>query len=121
MIKDKYETLVKKLIEATEKGTVEWEKTSANNEFQTKLGNSAVSVSFYDPEDFTSIFSIDNESDKRKYYCLSLINSEGKMIDCEIKHQNEVGYERLKDLHSEARRKFFKVDETLDEILKTLK
>lgn len=120
MIKDKYETLTRKLIEATGKGTVEWEKTSANNEFQARLGNNAVSISFFDPGDFASILTIDNGSDKGIYYCLSLINSEGKMIDCEIKHQDEYGYERLKDLYSEARRKFFKVDETLDEILKNL-
>ena len=120
MIRDKYETLIRKLIEATEKGTVDWEKTSSNNEFLTRLGRNAVSISFYDPEDFVGFLTINNGSDKKKYYCLSLINSEGKTIDCEIKYQSESGYERLKDLYSEARRKFFKVDEALDDILKNL-
>lgn len=48
------------------------------------------------------------------------MNSNGEMIECDTKEKGEPGFERLKTLFEEARRKYYKVDETIDDILKAL-
>ena len=122
MIKDKYDIIITKLMDATGKGTVVWEKTSSNDEFQVKLGANAVTISYYDPSDWVANLVIgSNELSKKESCSLSIINSEGVIIDNETIEKGERGYERLKTLYDEARRKYFKVDETLDDILNTLK
>ncbi len=122
MIKDKYEAIISKLLNATEKGSVAWEKTSSNDEFQVKLGSNAVSISHYDPSDWISNLVIGNNGATKRESCsLSIINSEGLIIDNETIEKGDHGYDRLKSLYDEARRKYFKVDEALDDILETLK
>ena len=122
MIKDKYEAIITKLLNATEKGSVAWEKTSSNDEFQVKLGSNAVSINHYDPSDWISNLVIGNNGATKRESCsLSIINSEGLVIDNETIEKGDYGYDRLKSLYDEARRKYFKVDEALDDILETLK
>jgi len=121
MIKEKYEALIKKLIDATDSGKIEWEKTSSKDEYQTKIGDNAVSIGFFDPEDLanTSIFVTSGVKPKMHYY-LNVMNSEGVQVDSEQRELNDVGYTDLKILYHEARRKYLKVDETLDAILNNL-
>ncbi len=121
MIKEKYETLITKLIEATDNGKIEWEKTSTKAELQTKIGVNAINVGFYDPDDLTNSFIIhtDGVMPKRHYY-LDVFNSDGVQVDSEKKEFEDSGYDQLKTLYNEARRKYLRVDETLDDILKNL-
>ncbi len=119
MIKEKYDALISKLINATEKGGVVWEKTSSSNEFQAKLGDNAVSISHYDPDSFEA-FIISSPRKSIPSYSLNIINSDGNIIDGDTKEKDEDGYDRLKTLFEEARRKYFRVDETIDDILGVL-
>lgn len=119
MIKDKYDELISKLTEATGKGTVAWEKTSSSNEFQVKLGDNAVTISFYDPASFSFIVGGAGNRNVPEY-SFGIVNSNGEMIECDTKEKGEPGFERLKTLFEEARRKYYKVDETIDDILKAL-
>lgn len=121
MIKEKYETLIKKLIEATDNGDVEWEHTSAKDEYQAKIGENAVSIGFYDPDDLAnSLIVYPNGVRPQLHYYLSIMNSKGIEVDSEEREANDPGFEKLKTLYHEARRKFLKVDETLDDILNNL-
>lgn len=119
MIKEKYETLISKLIVATANGNLTWEKTSSRNEFQVKLGNNGVSISYYDPEKYGYLSGIPVNNQKPSV-SLEVINSDGKEIDGETIEKGQKDYERLLDLYKEARRQCLHVDETLDEILKSL-
>lgn len=121
MIKEKYEALIKKLIVATDSGKIEWEKTSSKDEYQTKIGNNAVSVGFFDPEDLANTFILSTNGGRPKmHYYLDVMNSEGVQVDSEERELNDAGYTDLKNLYHEARRKYLKVDETLDAILNNL-
>lgn len=121
MIKEKYEVLIKKLVEATDNGDVEWEHTSAKDEYQAKIGENAVSIGFYDPDDLANTFIVNPNGTRPKlHYYLSIMNSKGIEVDSEEREPNDSGFEKLKTLYHEARRKYLKVDETLDDILNNL-
>ena len=121
MIKEKYEALIKKLIDATDNGTIVWEKTSSKDEYQTKIGQNGVNVGFFDPEDLANSFLImPNGSKPKLHYYLNIINSEGIEVDSEEREINDAGFEKLQTLYHEVRRKYLKVDETLDDILKNI-
>lgn len=119
MIKEKYKTLISKLIEATRTGNLTWEKTSSTNEFQVKLGNNGVSISYYDPEKYGYIPGLTVNVQKNSV-SLVIINSEGNEIDGETYEKGDLGYDRLYGLYKEARRQCLHVDETLDEIINSL-
>ena len=121
MIKEKYEALIKKLIDATDNGTIVWEKTSSKDEYQTKIGQNGVNVGFFDPEDLANSFLImPNGSKPKLHYYLNIINSEGIEVDSEEREINDAGFDKLRTLYHEVRRKYLKVDETLDDILKNI-
>lgn len=121
MIEEKYEALIKKLIKATDEGKIEWERTSSLNEFQTKVGNNAVSIGFYDPEDIVNMVLLTaNGSRPPMHYYMTLFNSDGVQVDNEERGRNDLGFSDLKKLFREVRRKYLKVDETLDDILNNI-
>lgn len=119
MIEDKYEALISKLVEATINGQLAWEKTSASNEFQVKLGNNAVSISYYDPNIYGYI-PAPSVNIQKPTVSIIIINSDGKEVDGETREKGDAGYDKLYNLYKDARRKCLNVDETLDEILKNL-
>lgn len=119
MIKEKYEALITKLVEATTKGDLNWEKTSSLNEFQVKLGNNGVSVSYYDPQKYGLLSGLDFRVQK-PMVSIVIQNSEGIEVDGETWEKGEAGYEKMLGLYKEAKRQSLHVDETLDEILKNL-
>lgn len=121
MIKEKYETLIRKLFEATGEGKIEWEETSSKNEYLTKIGNSAVSIGFYDPDDLTNSFYYSpSGAAPELFYYLSIFNSDGKLIDNETMKESDPDFETMKTLYQEVRRAYYKVDKTLDDILNNL-
>lgn len=119
MTKEKYDTLVDKLTNSTESGKVEWEQTSSKDEYQTKIGDNAISVGYYDPNNLANIVFNTNTVNKLYYY-LNVYNSKGVQVDSEEREVNESGYAKLKYLFQVAKSKYFKADETLDDILETL-
>lgn len=119
MIKEKYDALIAKLTEATKNGAIKWEKTSSSNEFQVRLGNNGVSISFYDPSKYGYVSGLTFNVEKPSV-SLVIINSDGIEVDGETIEKGESGYNILLELYKEVRRKCLRVDETLDEILKKL-
>lgn len=116
MIKEKYKTLISKLIEATRNGNLTWEKTSSTNEFQVKLGNNGVSISYYDPEKYGYIPGLAVNIQKPSV-SMVIINSNGDEIDGETYEKDDIGYDKILGLYKDARRQCLHVDETLDEII----
>lgn len=120
MIQKKLDELIDKLTSSTESGQVEWERTSSKNEYQTKIGENAVSVGYYDPNDLANLVAISLNSVNKCYCYLSIYNSQGVAVDYEERFWGDPNYDKLKDLYQIAKRNYYKVDETLDAILKKL-
>lgn len=120
MIQEKFDELVGILTSSTESGKVDWEQSSSKDEYQTKIGDNAISVGLFDPNSLASmIFSSDRSN--KLYYYINVYNSKGLQVDSEERAVNEIGFAKLKNLYQIAKRKYFKADETLDDILDILK
>lgn len=121
MIQEKYEELVKKLADSTQSGKIEWEQSSSKDEYQTKIGENAISVGYFDSNDLANILLNSNKANSRKnYYYINIYNSKGTQVDSEDRELNEQGYDILKDLFHIAQGNYYKADETLNDILETL-
>lgn len=121
MIQEKYEELVKKLADSTQSGKIEWEQSSSKDEYQTKIGDNAISVGYFDSNDLANILLNSNKANSRKnYYYINIYNSKGTQVDSEDRELNEQGYDILKDLFHIAKGNYYKADETLNDILETL-
>lgn len=120
MTQERYDTLIDKLTNSTELGKIKWEQTSSKDEYQTKIGDNAISVGYFDPNNIANILASATFSNNKNYYYLNIYNSKGVQVDTEERVANEAGYIKLRNLYQAAKRKYNKVDETLDEILDVL-
>ena len=120
MIQKKLDVLIDKLTSSTESGKVEWERTSSKNEYQTKIGENAVSVGLYDPNDLANLVTVNFGVVNKKYCYLNVYNSQGVIVDSEEIFIGDQNYGKLNCLFQMAQRNYYKADETLDDILKKL-
>lgn len=111
IISEKYNRLIKALVDATEAHKVTWEKVSRLNEYKTSFGKEAVSIQCRErhSEDGKIVTS----------YALLLWNKDGKNID-EYHGGIDATRYTLDFLFEAARRSNLKVEDTLDTILSKL-
>lgn len=114
MINNNYLRLIDKLIGATLENRINWQQSTRENEFVVEVNNYSIAV-FYNPK---SLFSID--LDRTAACTISLINEDGVIIDTCTISSNEEGYEKAVMLYNEAKRSFYKVDDVLTELAKSL-
>lgn len=109
MIPENFKTLVDKLIEKTTKREAIWSKTSRDDEFKLDLGKGAITTDRWTGSSGESLVDI------------AVINERGDRIDSIYFSSTEKNdYEYLVELHSLAKRSYFKVDETFKSIFKEL-
>ena len=113
---EKYITLIKKLTDSTARGTVTWRKTNSIDEFKAAIGKNAVAVFYheyckYEPE----------EVDRSEYYSISIINSSGQEIDDYRQYTKLNPKGEISTLFEAACRSYYKIDQTIDEIISELK
>lgn len=110
MIPDSFTALLERLIEKTKKKQIIWAKTSRDNEFKVFLEKGAITTdNWYDPDIGDS--AVD----------LAVYNERGDQIDRVSFFQAErKEYDDLVALHSLAKKSYFKVEETFEDILKQL-
>ena len=113
---EKYITLIKKLTDSTVRGTVTWRKTSGKDEFKAAVGKNAVAVFWHE---FDS-YRIEPE-DKEEYYAISIFNSSGQEIDDYRQYVKQNPKGEISALFEAARRSYYKIDQTIDEIISELK
>lgn len=101
---DKIKDLVKRLIAFTENGKLTWEKTSLNTEFKTDLKDGSVSTDNWE----------DEELGLTRFVDFKIFNSNGDEIGNWIFESSSDDFEFLNQLHSAVKRKYLKIDETLD-------
>ena len=111
MIPAHFKTLIDKLIEKTDKKEAVWAKTSRDDEFKLNLEKGAVTTDNW------------NNSDKNgNWVDIAVINDQGDTIDrinfTETSDSEDYLY--LMQLHTRAKRAYFRVDETFNHIFEEL-
>jgi hypothetical protein len=117
MASNKNATLLKRILERTREGTIEWEATRLDETFQASFPNYSIRISrtHYEPE-YPGDESID--------YKLHIYNKEGKLI--EEMYPADIGgdvgnpFRMLEETFRLARRTAFGVEEALDELISAL-
>ena len=108
------EKLVATLLQGTQNGTIEWEKTSRISEFRTSIKTGSITVDKWDwthEETGATGTSAD----------ISVLNAAGEKIDtCVGIDGTGTDFDKLAQLHETVRRKVLKVDETIESIFKEL-
>lgn len=109
----KYQSLISALFDATEERRIKWETTNVPNEFQTVINKNIVSVRRYECNGASG-----NSNDK-PHYSLYLKNKDGEIIDT---YAGGNGYTRNEPeyLYDVVRRSYFKVEETIDDMISVL-
>lgn len=108
MIPENNRILIDKLIIKTINKEALWSKTSANNEFKLDLDKGAIIVDSYG-------------EDRNQAVDMVIINGNGEVIDkIYFTSRDEEEFKLLTELHTLARRAYYKVDETFKDILKEL-
>ena len=109
---NKIHDLVKRLIERTDQGSLNWETSSSNGVYQASFPDLTVRVSKPDAFQYGAA----------NYYVLSLHNEHGEMIDQitddVLKNSGfDNAHHQMEHLYTEARRKAMGVDIAIDKIL----
>lgn len=111
MIPQEYTPLIKRLVEKTNRGELDWQKTTNPQYFSLKVGDNDIVVMKFDawPDDETCIG-------------LEIKNNEGERIDyfCIGENDMDIHYDEMFQLHAQARRKAMHIDETISDILSKL-
>lgn len=110
MIPENFKILIDKLKKKTSKNEAIWSKTIRNDEFKLDLGKGAITIDMWL-----------NEEPPGQFVDIAIINEQGEKVDSiTINSIEKVDFEYLIDLHSLAKRSYFKVDETFKNIFKEL-
>jgi len=105
---EKIMNLIERLIQKTESSQIEWQRTSRENEFSTNMNTGSVSTDSWT----TNIGDVVD---------FKVFNMLGDEIGSWMFDSNEDEYKTILKLHSTVKRKYLKVDETLDGMLDELK
>jgi hypothetical protein len=108
MIPGNIETLIKAVIDKTSSKKAIWGKTSRPNEFKLHFEKGAVTTDYWVDENGEIID-------------FGIYNAFGDRIDNYYALKGSTEYELLYELHSCAKRNFYKVDETISSIFSEVK
>lgn len=111
MSESKAQEIINKLFEKTKQKKAIWDVTSSEEQFVLNLGNSSITIEkWYDEHDFSEYYTIIMRGDNGQIvYHLTPSNSEF-----------DETYEQLKKLFEIVNSSYYKIDETLDDILEKL-
>lgn len=106
MIPTNMKDLIRVILEKTKAKKAIWGKTSRPNEFKLSLEKGAVTADcWYDDRGAESVE-------------FSIYNIYGDRIENFHLEKGDLDFDLLFDLHTEAKREFYKVDETIDSLFK---
>lgn len=108
MIPSNISSLIEAIVEKTESKEAIWGKTSRPDEFKLFLENGAVTTDWW-TENGNEVIDF------------AIYNSFGDRIDNFIAYKGEFDFNLLNKLHSAAKREFYKVDETIENLFKEIK
>jgi hypothetical protein len=108
---NKYAQILQLLIEQTDSGKLDWKETGDESGFLVSFPNYSILV------------SEEMGSHGTPYYVVSVVNSEGKIIDrfsegmADFFDLSENSHNIMKDLFNKARRRALRADDALDNII----
>lgn len=105
MIADKIVILIKKLIEKTNRKEAIWNNTSRENEFKLNLEDSSIIT-----DSWTHEFE--------EFVDFKILNKNGKIVYSILLHHDDENFDLVRKLNEMARSSYYKIDDTIDEILK---
>ncbi|SRR6266404_7848748 len=113
MAYEKYQRLVQKLLERTDKNELQWKETASPETFQVSFSNYSLTLSEQTSGSGPSDFVV------------TIINSAGDLVDSFSDVLLDEGhgatyYRSMGELHQKARRQALGVDQAIDEILDDL-
>lgn len=110
---NKIVNIVKKILEKTNNGSIEWEGTERGDTYQVSFSNFSV-----------RLFPRDNPHTPDTDYIIQIINSDGEIVeevsDEDLKSLLSEAFTKMKQLHELARRQVMGVEGALDAILSEL-
>lgn len=115
MKNNKYNELLNRLLDSTKENRTKWSKTSRQNEYSTDVGEYSITITSLSQ----STFSISKELNEK--FALTLINSDGEIIDLQLLLPSDSDYSLISELYSQARTSYYKVDEVLESLIQELK
>lgn len=109
MIPEKIANLIKAIIEKTNSKKATWGKTSRENEFKLHFQNGAITTDFW------------SNDRGEEFVDIAIYNSFGDRIDSYEAEKGEEDYTVIIELHNVAKRDFYKVEETIDNLFNEAK
>jgi len=108
MIPTNYTELLDKLLEKTKNKEVIWQKTSREDEYKLQLEIGALTIDRWK-----------NDKNSREFVDVNFYNDRGDNIDrlYASEFDDPMNYAYLINLHTEIKRAYYKVDETLKGLL----
>ncbi len=106
----KLESLLKRLLEKTEKGELQWESTASRNTFLVVVKDSAITIN--------RLYSATNNN----YYEFAFRNEYGDVTDVVIisKYDNAAQLDKAEKIYDLAQKQSQRINETLDHLLEQL-
>lgn len=111
MNNSRYNQLIDKLLQATIEGRLSWVASSMANEYQTSIGQNLVLIS--GPRRSLG-FNVNLEMENMS---IALVNNDGVEIDRQKVEVSDSAYDNFLELFDMARKNYYKVDETLQEVI----
>lgn len=109
MIPEKIVNLIQAIIEKTNSKKATWGKTSRENEFKLHFQNGAITTDWWS----------NDRSDE--FIDIAIYNSFGDRIDSYEAMKGDEDYSTISELHNVAKRDFYKVEETIENLFKEAK
>ena len=107
MIPESYQKLIKKLVVKTRESKTLWNKTSGEDEYKLELEQGAITIDNY-------------KNTNRRFVDFRIWNDKGDVIDGIVFPEGTEDYQTIIELHSIVKRKYYKVDEIVNDIFKEL-
>ncbi|MDQ7987311.1 hypothetical protein QYS36_20410 [Pseudomonas sp. G34] len=111
---DRIKDLIAKLTMKTADSSLDWAKTSRDNEFICKIGNTSVTVDRY-------YYADEWDGSDGTIIDICILNKQGEQIDRHYSVENNSNeYSILSALHSAAHRRYHKIDDIINGLISDL-
>lgn len=110
MIPEEYRQMINKIIDMTKDRSIEWETTSDKLKFELEIENNSIIILKY--SDFESGIPMIGFEIRDNY---------GDIVDGMYISSEDIDYETMDNLFSEARRNALKIEQTISNIMSILK
>jgi hypothetical protein len=110
MIEKKYADLINKIIQKTEQGKLQWDKTNRGTEYFMNFSDGKITTDMW----------VDEDGNKRTDFIIFNNNGDSIWSVSVTKGGSPEEYQFIASLHQNIRKKYYKIEETIDSLIKDL-